>query len=224
MDEKKIDIANSVGAATEKALEFVEKIIAGPLIEGTGIFTDKVKYWRFKNQVKIILKAKKFLKDKGIDTPNKIPLKDISTLLEYASFEEDEKKQDSWANLLANTLNPENSFNACHVFSQVLNQISIEEINILEYMFNKSFLKSSENRPYFEKNDLIRMQFTSYDLTLLLFDNLLRLRIIEDQPPKFKEQYYADLSEFQEAENEIIASDNIRLSKFGIELLRKIEI
>src|SRR5690606_40694522 len=95
-ENKNIDIANGIGIAAEKALDFIEKIIAAPIMEGTGIFTDKVKYWRFKNQVDIITKAREYLKSKGIETPIKLPIKDVTTLLEYASFEEDEIMQDSW--------------------------------------------------------------------------------------------------------------------------------
>jgi hypothetical protein len=109
MEKEKIEMINGISLASEKAFNFVEKIVAGPIMEGTGIFTDKVKYWRFKNQINIIIKAKKFLKEKGINVPKKIPIKDLTTLLENASFEENEQIQDNWANLLANTLNPNNN-------------------------------------------------------------------------------------------------------------------
>jgi len=230
MNKDKIEIINGIANASEKALNFVEKILADPFIEGTGIFTDKVKYWRFKNQIKIILKAKSFLKSKGIETPKKIPIKDLTTLLEYASFEEEEKMQENWANLLANSLNPKNTFNATHIFSQVLNQISFEEIQILKYMLSRSFILSSDNRPYFEKKDLIGQSVAPYELTLLLFDNLLRLRIIEEKLPKIKKEYSPsnfinDMTfDSDMPNNEIISSESIRLSKFGTELLRKINL
>jgi hypothetical protein len=127
-ENKHTELAHGIGIAAEKALDFIEKVMAGPIIEGTGIFTDKVKYWGFKNQVDIIQKARNYLKAKGIDTPKKIPIKDVTTLLEYASFEENEMMQNSWASLLANTLNSDNKFNACHIFSQILNQLSVNEV------------------------------------------------------------------------------------------------
>ncbi|GAA0714981.1 hypothetical protein GCM10009430_08830 [Aquimarina litoralis] len=226
MDEKsQIEIAKGIGQAAEKALDFIEKIVAGPIMEGTGIFTDKVKYWRFKNQVNIITKARGFLKSKGIEIPKKIPIKDVSTLLEFASFEEEEIMQDGWAKLLANTMNPNNRFDACHLFSQVLNQISVNEFYILTYLNSRSFILTSNERPYLEKNDLIRNSHSDYHTGILLIDNLLRLRLIEEEPPKFKDNsnYNSIYSNFDKLpENEIIASDSFRISKFGAELIKQI--
>ena len=224
-EEKYTDLANGIGKAAEKALDFIEKIIAAPIMEGTGIFTDKVKYWRFKNQVDIITKAREYLKSKGIETPKKIPIKDITTLLEYASFEEEEIMQDSWAKLLANTMNPNNQFNACHIFSQVLNQISVNEIYILNYVFSQCFFASSEDRPYLERRDLMRNSSSDHQTGMLLIDNLLRLRLIEEQPPRLLDNSKKTYSYHDDDEvptNEIVASDCFRLSKFGVELVKQI--
>lgn len=226
MDEKtKIDLADGIGRATEKALDFIEKAVAGPIIEGTGIFTDKVKYWRFKNQVDTIVKARQYLKNKGIKTPKKMSIKDVSTLLEYASFEEEEIMQDSWAKLLSNAMDPKNRFNACHLFSQVLNQISVNEFYILSYVTASSFMMSSDHRPYLERNDLIRNSQSDYQTGMLLIDNLLRLRLIEEEPPKLKDDssnLYLYSRNEEMPKNEIIASDSFRLSKFGSEFMKQI--
>ena len=223
--ENKSEIANGIGIASEKALDFVEKLVAGPIMEGTGIFTDKVNFWRFKNRINIILKAKDFLKSKGIEVPKKIPIKDLTTLLEYASFEEEEIMQDSWAKLLANTLDPKNQFNACHIFSQLLNQLSVDEFYVLQFIYSKCFFMTSEDRPYFEKAELVRNSYTDYQTTILLIDNLLRLRLIEEKPPKLKNSsgtIYLYTEDEEVPENEIISSDCFRLSKFGVELVRQI--
>ena len=225
-DEKYTELANGLGIAAQKALEFIEKIAAAPLMEFTGIFTDKVKYWRFKNQIDIITKAREYLKSKGIDTPKKIPIKDVSTLLEYDSFEEEEIIQDSWAKLLANTMNPNNQFNACHIFSQVLNQTSVNEIYILNYIYSRCFISNSEDRPYLERRELIRHSNADHHTGILLIDNLLRLRLIEEKPPQLRynpnEIQWSSTQEEELLKNEIIHSDTFRLSKFGIELLRQI--
>lgn len=46
----------------EAAKEFVGKLIEPALEEGGGIIQDTIKFWRFKNQINIILKAKNFWK------------------------------------------------------------------------------------------------------------------------------------------------------------------
>lgn len=224
-ESSQAELAKGIGIAAQKALEFIEKIIAAPIMEGTGIFTDKVKYWRFKNQVDIITKAREYLKQNGIETPKKISIKDVTTLLEYASFEEEEIMQDSWAKLLTNSMNPENQFNACHVFSQILNQISVNEINILTYVLSKSFFRSSGDRPYLEKSDLIRNSGTQYQTGVLLIDNLLRLRLIEEEPPKLQtesRQSFLYQTDEEIPTNEIIASGKFRLSTFGSEFIKMV--
>ncbi|WP_106143741.1 Abi-alpha family protein [Flagellimonas meridianipacifica] len=209
----------------KKALDFIEKLIAGPFMEGTGIFTDKVKYWRFKNQVNIITKAKEYLKSKGIETPKKISIKDVTTLLEHASFEEDEIMQDSWAKLLANTMNPNNQFDTSNIFIQILNQLSVNEVYILHFIYSNSFLMSSGDRPYFERAELERNGRTQLATRGLLIDNLLRLRLIEEQPPKLHEEIKKRSDEYIEEEDiysVIVASDKFRFSLFGVELARQI--
>jgi hypothetical protein len=223
--ENKSEITNGIAIASGKALDFIEKLIASPLMEGTGILTDKINYWRFKNRINIILKAKEFLREKGIKLPKKIPIKDLTTLLEYASFEEDETMQNNWAKLLTNTLNPNNKFDACNIFSQLLNQISINEIYILKFIFSKCYFRSSEHRPYIERRYLSQNSSSDYQTSMLLIDNLLRMRLIEEQPPRLKDSSrkgFIHLEEEEVEDNEIISSECFRLTKLGAELMKQI--
>ena len=221
------ELAKGVGIAAEKALDFIEKLIAGPFMEGTGIFTDKVKYWRFKNQVDIITKARQYLKSKGINTPKKVSIKDVTTLLEYASFEDDEIMQESWAKLLSNAMNPNNQFNSNTIFIQILNQLSVNEVYILNFIYNNSFIMSSGHRPYYDRKELERNGRTDLATKTLLIDNLLRHRLIEEEPPKLQEELKKrsntyDYIEEDELYSVIIPSDKFRFSHFGVELARQI--
>ena len=225
IESENSELTKGVGMAAEKALDFIEKLVAGPFMEGTGIFTDKVKYWRFKNQVNIITKAREYLKSKGIQTPKKISIKDVTTLLEHASFEEDEIMQDSWAKLLANTMNPDNQFDTSNIFIQILNQLSVNEVYILHFIYSNSFIMSSGDRPYFERKELERNGRTQLATKGLLIDNLLRLRLIEEEPPKLREEIKKRTDEYIEEDeiySVIIPADKFRFSHFGVELTRQI--
>jgi len=225
-EKRKIDITSSLG---EKALEFLQQSLTDPLKEGTGIITDKIEYFRFKNKVTILLKAKEFLKSKGIKTPKKAPIKDLTTLLAYSSFEDNEKMQDKWSSLLANTLNPKNTYNSCHLFSQILNQLSINEIDILNYLYGISFFMNSDDRPYRDKSNLIKKGNQGYELGLIFIDNLSRLKLIEEEPPKLKvkkDNPTFGLSVFDndeiDYENFTESTNSFRLSKFGQALIDQI--
>ena len=71
------ELIKVLGTETEKVLagtarDFVKKLLIPSLTEYGLLFQDTVRYLRVKNQVNIVLKAKKFFDDKGLDS-KKIP-------------------------------------------------------------------------------------------------------------------------------------------------------
>jgi len=78
------------------------KTILGPAANEFGeLLGDKVRFRRFKNEVKIFGKARKLVEDNNLDI-NQLNLKTVVPLIEKSSLEEDEDLQDKWSNLLAN--------------------------------------------------------------------------------------------------------------------------
>jgi hypothetical protein len=183
----------------EKASEFLSEIVNPPLKELGGLLTDQVKFWRFKNQVNIILKAKRFLEQKGIQ-PRKIPLKTLAPLLEHSSWEEDSDIQAKWAALLANAANSDYSYDINSSYVEILRQLSPLEAKFLDLLFDEceryglqtDFPHDLEfllGQHYKTENDYI--QFTldktkaekvlgvSKDEFNILIDNLYRLNLVE---------------------------------------------
>ncbi len=73
-DDKSIELAKeAIKESFQTAKEFAGKLINPGLQEGGGIIQDTVKFWRFKNQVNILLKAKKFLEEKGMNPQMVLP-------------------------------------------------------------------------------------------------------------------------------------------------------
>ena len=101
---------NITSTAIEKGIDvvkdFVDKLITPPVEEFGLLLKDKVKSWRFSNQVNILLKAKKICEDKNINIKS-ISLKLLCPLLENASLEENDELQDKWAILLSNLVDSE---------------------------------------------------------------------------------------------------------------------
>ena len=90
---------------------------------------DQVRLRRFKNQVKIFERLNIYLKDKKID-PQKINLKVLAPLIEFASYEEDENLQELWSKLVKNIL-----IKPTHIVLQqnafeVLNKVSNDKVII----------------------------------------------------------------------------------------------
>lgn len=217
MLEDKKEIVNGIGVVAEKAFDFIEKIIADPIIETTGIFADRIRYYRFKNQIDTVSKVRNLLKERGIKVPQKLPIKDITTFLEYVSFEENDMMQSKWANLLTNAIDPSIEFNACFLFSQILNQMSTNEVYVLNYIYTESCLKDNI---YFTELELIEVSLVDTYNGVLLIDNLIRLRMLEER----EEDY--DLKNLP-----LVVGSHInvgkrykfyKISNFGIELVRHV--
>jgi len=69
------------------------------------MLADQVRSFPFKNQIKILNKARDNLEESGI-SPGKVPVKILVPLLDSGSSEEEESKIKRRANLLANAANP----------------------------------------------------------------------------------------------------------------------
>ena len=130
----KIDISSTtLEKGVEIAKEFLDKLVA-PAAEEVGLLLrDTVALWKFKNQVRVLTKAKAYCERNGI-SPSNISLKLLCPLLESAALEEDEDLQDRWAVLLANLVDSEQNIQN-HVFPYILSQLSANEFSFLERVY-----------------------------------------------------------------------------------------
>ncbi|MBT1687389.1 Abi-alpha family protein [Dawidia soli] len=131
MSEIKFDLTSSIGEKSlDLAKSFLGKLIS-PSVEEVGLlWQDKVRMWRFKNQIQMLNKANAYCEKNSIN-PKKISLKVVTPLLEYAGLEEEELLQDKWAILLTNMVDSAQNIEN-HVFPYILSQISTNEFLVLE--------------------------------------------------------------------------------------------
>jgi hypothetical protein len=104
MSDKELNIKSStIEKGLELAKEFLGKLIS-PTVEEVGLLiSENVKFLRFKNQIRILLKAKDYVEKKEINL-KEIPIKILVPLLDKASLEDDETMQGRWANMLVSLL------------------------------------------------------------------------------------------------------------------------
>ncbi len=121
-----------IEAEVKEINEFLAKIIPDFVKEGGGILSDTVRYWRWKNKVGILKKAKKIIENLGLRT-KKTPLKLIVPLLDFGSLEEDETIQQKWANLLANAMAGNIEVKVSYI--KILNELSPIEASILDKIY-----------------------------------------------------------------------------------------
>jgi hypothetical protein len=198
---KELNIKSStIEKGLELAKEFVNKLIS-PAIEETGLLiSDNIKLLRFRQQIKILLKAKNYVEKNGIKT-DVIPMKILVPLLEKCSLEEDEELQNKWATLLANMADSENNLKN-QIFPYLLSQISIEEYNALkdleavenghfetakklrEMRAQDNFSFNAETRKLTEEVNKVNQEGFTIFLDEFEIENLKRLGLVRELPPK----------------------------------------
>jgi len=130
----KIDVSSTaIEKGIDVAKNFAEKLVL-PSIEELGLLVkDKISYWRFNNQIRILNKAKLMCEQNNISI-KAIPAKLLCPYLENASLEDDDELQDKWAALLVNMVDSQQNIQN-HVFPYILSQLSKDEFNLLESVF-----------------------------------------------------------------------------------------
>lgn len=180
----KVDISStSIEKGIDLAKGFLQSLIKPSIDEVGLLISDKIKYWRFKNQINILLKAHSLIEKRGLKV-KEISLKVLCPLLEGASYEEDESLKSKWAALLVNYANADNNINTS-LFVTILQQISPVEAMFLDLIKKNNFPKS-----YLDKDGLIKeTKIQEYEL-----ENLGRLNLITDQKRKLSGKFNATVS------------------------------
>lgn len=202
----------------KRAFQFIQTVIDYDEAPTENIAD--LKAWKLNNQISVVLKAIAYFNTMQIQ-PNKLRIKEISKFIEYCSFENEESMQFKWAALLANALNPYNENISLLVFMELLNQLSDEEINILELLYERSFQESSEQKAELSKLFIAKHSEIRPDFVELLLDNLKRLQLIE----KMKHQKSTStLSDPYFGKQEIKTKEEtyITLSSLGLHFIKTI--
>jgi hypothetical protein len=137
-ESKELVKATAEGVAAGVTSQFLDKLL-GPLVEADEMLRDRVRFRRWKAQVKMLEKARAFLDDRGIDT-GRVPAKILFPLLDYASLEDekDEVMLDRWAALLANAAaGTERGATVLPSFPRILSELSPEEAAILDKLYSE---------------------------------------------------------------------------------------
>jgi hypothetical protein len=166
----------------QRASEFLAKIVNPPLEQLGGLLADHVKYWRFKNQIDMVLKAEKLLQDRGV-APATIPLRTLVPLLEEASLEEDATMQERWASLLASAADPAFASRIQTSYVGILKELSPAEANLMDQLFLLYEATEQDKREalLFGKEPICEALRIAPDTFDLMASNLTRLGLI--QPP-----------------------------------------
>ena len=125
---------DKVAGATIDAAKVFLGTVCKPALEEFGLMlSDKIRYWRYCNISKMLVKAKgkiEFANDKLTLTANpKVAL----NIMDYSSMEDDETLQDMWAGLFASTCTKDGKDDSNMIYVDMLKRLSRVEAKILQY-------------------------------------------------------------------------------------------
>ena len=113
--------SSTIEKSLDLAKDFLQKLI-GPSVDELGLlFSDNVKLWRLKNQIRNLEKVKKIVDEEKIDI-KQVNLKVLIPYLEGVSLEDDETLQDLWAKLFTNYIDTSKNL-TINVYPNILKQL-----------------------------------------------------------------------------------------------------
>jgi len=148
MDDKTVEaVASATGEVAKtsgKALDlagmlggFIGDIVAEPLREVSGMWTDKLRTQRAENYLDLQVRLRKKLDALGPAARlRQVPLRIGVPLLEVATLEEEPDLRDRWATMLANFANEESGVEAHKSFVNVLSELTPLEVKILDVVYS----------------------------------------------------------------------------------------
>ena len=172
-------VAAITTAALATASEYLDKVLDSPVKELSGFLADKVNYWRFKNRVNTVLKAKKFLEDRGIDPLKALP-ETLLPLIEAAGDTADENLSDMFAGLLASHLSPHSAGKVHASYAKVVSQLAPLDAAILRDIYVSIRRDNANYRlKMLPIGDSLQAEHASAEQLLLSYQNLWRLGICD---------------------------------------------
>ncbi len=169
-------------AALAEAKGLLSKFL-GPAFEEAGaVLGDHVRTFRLRQQIKLLRKAERILKDEGLK-PKAVNMRVLLPLIDAAALEDDEEMAARWASLLASAANPNSRMSLEASFIEILKQLPSTHAFVLDVFYEQidrhkiAAEKWQENgvvTEYLQK--MLRLDASQFNVAV---DNLLRLRLLD---------------------------------------------
>lgn len=122
-----------VDATLDTAKAFLSTVCK-PAMEELGLmFSDKIRYWRYCNISKMLVKAKGKMEYSNGELRLIANPKVAMSIMDNSSMEEDETLQDMWAGLFASACTKDGKDDSNMIYVDMLKRLSCVEAKILQY-------------------------------------------------------------------------------------------
>jgi hypothetical protein len=178
-----IDSAATLSPEVAKELTGLLGKFLGPGVHEIGeIFGDRLRFFRFQQQVKLLRRASAILEDAKI-RPEVVNSRVLLPLMQAAELEDQEEMSERWASLLASAADPNN--NACleASFIEILKQLAPTHAFLLDIFYEqiepREITASNLSEQGVGRSSLkefLENKIPQFDVAL---ENLLRLQLIQ---------------------------------------------
>lgn len=127
-----------VEEAAKTLRQYIDPMLLSPLSELGLLAKDKIAFWRFKNQVDTLKKAKKIIDESGFDAntiKSAIAPDLIVPLIESSGDSADPNIQEMFAKLLANAIKNANNGLVHPSYAKALNQMAPLDAHLINLLF-----------------------------------------------------------------------------------------
>ena len=127
-------------------------ILFGKGLEEYGLtIQDKVRYRRYKNQLKIFSQAQELLEKSGLN-PKEISLKMLVPLIEFCSLEEEPFLQEKWSRLIASSSTNKDDDNLTQSYIEILKRLSVNEAKTLDFLYDSFSIRKLDEENAYKKS------------------------------------------------------------------------
>jgi hypothetical protein len=114
-----------LGGKAVDASTALGRVFKGPLIQVAGMADDQLRAWRWQRQLKLLERAERIMRERGMSGPTRVlPLDFGLRLLQQATIQENNELQEMWAQLLVNAGDASTSTEPRSAFVQMLSELT----------------------------------------------------------------------------------------------------
>ena len=162
----------------ETARHYLDMIVKEPATAVGGLISDRVNFWRWKNKINLLLKAKAFLEKKGIDPKQVLP-STVVPLIEASADVDDDTLSDMFAGLLASHVSSVNPNEVHPSYTKILGQLSSLDAKVISSLFIALRQKADYRKSGYTMENATKILGEPEDVLLLAFENLWRLGLCD---------------------------------------------
>ena len=184
----------------EKGGEFLARVFGTSTENAVGLLGDKLEYWRWERQIRMIDKVNEYQKERGLRITRPIPPKFAIPMITNASLEEDNDLQEMWCKLIINALDYNFKSEIRFAYIDIIKSLTSLDAKILKFVYDAVYNKLKSEGKNTINIEMAKISLNLEDLNdrisgseeelLINFNNLMRVQCLRN--PSLENAVYVE--------------------------------